>query len=155
MPIVMVQRLPWVRKRTLLNNVLFWCSMILGLSLVSSNVPLLPFFVLVFVWIWLLLPFFAICFTDFLSSTTDLCALCARIGIYPGFLSCKKGITFAGFAFRRYMPQWRCQPPQCLHLWEKNKLHSPLTHKARPREELSHAAPLVHCVSRSSSQWHL
>jgi sterol O-acyltransferase len=35
MPIVMVQRLPWVRKRTLLNNVLFWCSMILGLSLVS------------------------------------------------------------------------------------------------------------------------
>jgi sterol O-acyltransferase len=38
MPIVMVQRLPWVRKRTLLNNVLFWCSMILGLSLVSSLV---------------------------------------------------------------------------------------------------------------------
>jgi len=35
MPIVMVQRLPWVRRRTLLNNVLFWCSMILGLSLVS------------------------------------------------------------------------------------------------------------------------
>ena len=39
MPIVMVQRLPWVRKRTLLNNVLFWCSMILGLSLVSSSRP--------------------------------------------------------------------------------------------------------------------
>jgi sterol O-acyltransferase len=37
MPIVMVQRLPWVRKRTLLNNVLFWCSMILGLSLVSPS----------------------------------------------------------------------------------------------------------------------
>ena len=37
MPIVMVQRLPWVRKRTLLNNVLFWCSMILGLSLVSLS----------------------------------------------------------------------------------------------------------------------
>ena len=39
MPIVMVQRLPWVRKRTLLNNVLFWCSMILGLSLVSFHAP--------------------------------------------------------------------------------------------------------------------
>jgi sterol O-acyltransferase len=35
MPIVMVQRLPWVRKRRVVNNVLFWCSMILGLSLVS------------------------------------------------------------------------------------------------------------------------
>ena len=36
MPIVMVQRLPWVRNRTLLNNVLFWCSMILGLSLMCA-----------------------------------------------------------------------------------------------------------------------
>lgn len=36
MPIVMVQRSPWIRKRTLLNNVLFWCSMILGLSMVSN-----------------------------------------------------------------------------------------------------------------------
>ncbi|KAL1591266.1 hypothetical protein WHR41_00209 [Cladosporium halotolerans] len=36
MPIVMVQRMPWVRKRTLLNNVLFWCSMILGLSLMCA-----------------------------------------------------------------------------------------------------------------------
>jgi sterol O-acyltransferase len=35
MPIVMVQRSKWVRGRTLLNNVLFWCSMILGLSMVS------------------------------------------------------------------------------------------------------------------------
>jgi sterol O-acyltransferase len=34
MPIVMVQRSKWVRGRTLLNNVLFWCSMILGLSMV-------------------------------------------------------------------------------------------------------------------------
>ena len=39
MPIVMVQRLPAVRKRTLLNNVLFWCSMISGLSLVSAKKP--------------------------------------------------------------------------------------------------------------------
>lgn len=36
MPIVVVQRSKWVRGRTLLNNVLFWCSMILGLSMVSS-----------------------------------------------------------------------------------------------------------------------
>jgi hypothetical protein len=36
MPIVMVQRSRWVRGRTLLNNVLFWCSMILGLSMVSD-----------------------------------------------------------------------------------------------------------------------
>lgn len=35
MPIVMVQRSKWVKGRTLLNNVLFWCSMILGLSMVS------------------------------------------------------------------------------------------------------------------------
>jgi sterol O-acyltransferase len=35
MPIVMVQRSKWVRGRTLLNNVLFWCSMVLGLSMVS------------------------------------------------------------------------------------------------------------------------
>jgi sterol O-acyltransferase len=34
MPIVMLQRSKWVRGRTLLNNVLFWCSMILGLSMV-------------------------------------------------------------------------------------------------------------------------
>lgn len=37
MPIVMVQRSPWVRERKLLNNVLFWCSMILGLSMVSLD----------------------------------------------------------------------------------------------------------------------
>jgi sterol O-acyltransferase len=36
MPIVMVQRSPWVRGRTLLNNVLFWCSMILGLSMMCA-----------------------------------------------------------------------------------------------------------------------
>lgn len=36
MPIVMVQRNRWVRGRTLLNNVLFWCSMILGLSMMCS-----------------------------------------------------------------------------------------------------------------------
>lgn len=35
MPIVMLQRSKWVKGRTLLNNVLFWCSMILGLSMVS------------------------------------------------------------------------------------------------------------------------
>ncbi|KAL5116853.1 Sterol O-acyltransferase 2 (Sterol-ester synthase 2) [Pleosporales sp. CAS-2024a] len=36
MPIVLVQRSKWVRGRTLLNNVLFWCSMILGLSMAST-----------------------------------------------------------------------------------------------------------------------
>ena len=35
MPIVLMQRSRWVRNKHLLNNVLFWCSMILGLSLVS------------------------------------------------------------------------------------------------------------------------
>jgi sterol O-acyltransferase len=39
MPIVLVQRSPWVRNRTILNNVLFWCSMISGLSMVSSVPP--------------------------------------------------------------------------------------------------------------------
>ncbi|PSN68032.1 MBOAT-domain-containing protein [Corynespora cassiicola Philippines] len=36
MPIVMVQRSKWVRGRTLLNNVLFWCSMILGLAMMCA-----------------------------------------------------------------------------------------------------------------------
>ncbi|KAF2477005.1 MBOAT-domain-containing protein [Lindgomyces ingoldianus] len=36
MPIVMVQRSRFVRGRTLLNNVLFWCSMILGLSMMCA-----------------------------------------------------------------------------------------------------------------------
>lgn len=40
MPIVLVQRSRWIRDRTILNNVLFWCSMILGLSMVSRA----PFF---------------------------------------------------------------------------------------------------------------
>lgn len=35
MPIVMIQRSRWIRSRTLLNNILFWCSMILGLSMVG------------------------------------------------------------------------------------------------------------------------
>ena len=34
LPIVMLQRTKWVRDRETLNNVCFWCSMILGLSVV-------------------------------------------------------------------------------------------------------------------------
>jgi sterol O-acyltransferase len=34
LPIVMLQRTKWVRGRKTLNNVCFWCSMIMGLSLV-------------------------------------------------------------------------------------------------------------------------
>jgi sterol O-acyltransferase len=37
LPIVMLQRTRWVRGRKTLNNVMFWISMILGLSLVSSS----------------------------------------------------------------------------------------------------------------------
>ncbi|KAF2139571.1 uncharacterized protein K452DRAFT_320226 [Aplosporella prunicola CBS 121167] len=40
-PIVMVQRSKWVRGRTLLNNILFWCSMILGLSMMCALYVLL------------------------------------------------------------------------------------------------------------------
>ncbi|KAF1925527.1 sterol O-acyltransferase 1 [Didymella exigua CBS 183.55] len=36
MPIVMVQRSKYVKGRTLLNNVLFWCSMVLGLSMMCA-----------------------------------------------------------------------------------------------------------------------
>ncbi|KAF2875498.1 MBOAT, membrane-bound O-acyltransferase family-domain-containing protein [Massariosphaeria phaeospora] len=36
MPIVMVQRSRFVKGRTLLNNVLFWCSMILGLAMMCA-----------------------------------------------------------------------------------------------------------------------
>ena len=35
LPIVMLQRTKWVRGRETLNNAMFWCSMILGLSTVS------------------------------------------------------------------------------------------------------------------------
>ncbi|TKA23845.1 hypothetical protein B0A50_06980 [Salinomyces thailandicus] len=35
-PFVAVQRLEWVRKRTLLNNVIFWVCMIMGLSLLCA-----------------------------------------------------------------------------------------------------------------------
>ncbi|AEO56729.1 hypothetical protein MYCTH_2301957 [Thermothelomyces thermophilus ATCC 42464] len=36
LPIVMLQRTKWVRGRKTFNNVCFWCSMILGLSLICS-----------------------------------------------------------------------------------------------------------------------
>ncbi|KAH9995872.1 MBOAT-domain-containing protein [Xylariaceae sp. FL0662B] len=36
LPIVMLQRTRWVRAHKTANNVLFWCSMILGLSLICS-----------------------------------------------------------------------------------------------------------------------
>jgi sterol O-acyltransferase len=39
LPIVMLQRTRWVRGKKTLNNVCFWCSMILGLSLVSCIPP--------------------------------------------------------------------------------------------------------------------
>jgi sterol O-acyltransferase len=35
-PFVAIQRLPWVRKQTLVNNVLFWIFMIMGLSLLCA-----------------------------------------------------------------------------------------------------------------------
>lgn len=41
LPIVMLQRTRWVRGRQTLNNVCFWCSMILGLSMVRVSRPLL------------------------------------------------------------------------------------------------------------------
>ena len=44
MPIVMVQRSRFVKGRTLLNNVLFWCSMILGLSMVRTNFSSVPYY---------------------------------------------------------------------------------------------------------------
>lgn len=39
MPIVAIQRMPWVRDQQLLNNIMFWISMITGLSLVSLTLP--------------------------------------------------------------------------------------------------------------------
>jgi len=41
LPIVAVQKTKWVRGKRLLNNVCFWCSMILGLSMVSFSSPTL------------------------------------------------------------------------------------------------------------------
>lgn len=41
LPIVVLQRTKWVRDRETLNNVCFWASMILGLSLVRCPFPLL------------------------------------------------------------------------------------------------------------------
>ena len=42
LPIVMLQRTKWVRDRRALNNVCFWVSMVLGLSMVSLPRPLVP-----------------------------------------------------------------------------------------------------------------
>lgn len=36
LPIVMLQRTRWIKGKRVLNNVCFWCSMILGLSLICS-----------------------------------------------------------------------------------------------------------------------
>ncbi|RFU28068.1 hypothetical protein B7463_g8278, partial [Scytalidium lignicola] len=36
LPIVMIQRTKWVKSKRVLNNVCFWCSMILGLSMICS-----------------------------------------------------------------------------------------------------------------------
>ncbi|KUJ21474.1 uncharacterized protein LY89DRAFT_610053 [Mollisia scopiformis] len=36
LPIVMLQRTKWVKGKRVLNNVCFWCSMILGLSMICS-----------------------------------------------------------------------------------------------------------------------
>ncbi|KAG9528892.1 sterol O-acyltransferase, partial [Aureobasidium melanogenum] len=41
MPIVLVQRSRWIRNRKILNNTLFWCSMILGLSMMCALYVLL------------------------------------------------------------------------------------------------------------------
>jgi len=38
LPIVVLQRTRWMRGKKTLHNVSFWCSMILGLSLVRSPV---------------------------------------------------------------------------------------------------------------------
>ncbi|KAI5458511.1 MBOAT, membrane-bound O-acyltransferase family-domain-containing protein [Mariannaea sp. PMI_226] len=43
LPIVVLQRTRWVRGRRTLNNVCFWCSMVLGLSLVRSYFSLFCF----------------------------------------------------------------------------------------------------------------
>ena len=43
LPIVMLQRTKWVRDRQTLNNVCFWCSMIMGLSLVRPILSCEPF----------------------------------------------------------------------------------------------------------------
>ncbi|KIW01221.1 uncharacterized protein PV09_07265 [Verruconis gallopava] len=36
MPLVMMQRTKWMRGKPLLNNILFWCSMILGLAMMCA-----------------------------------------------------------------------------------------------------------------------
>ncbi|KAH8888799.1 MBOAT-domain-containing protein [Thozetella sp. PMI_491] len=41
LPIVMLQRTKWVRGKKTLNNVCFWCSMVMGLSLICSLYVLL------------------------------------------------------------------------------------------------------------------
>ena len=46
LPIVMLQRTKWVRGKKVLNNICFWCSMILGLSMVSSLTPKTAYIIL-------------------------------------------------------------------------------------------------------------
>lgn len=42
LPIVMLQQTRWIKGKHTLNNVCFWCSMVLGLSLVSFPLPSSP-----------------------------------------------------------------------------------------------------------------
>jgi sterol O-acyltransferase len=37
MPLVLIQRMPFLREQKLLKNVIFWCSIITGLSLVGLD----------------------------------------------------------------------------------------------------------------------
>lgn len=37
LPIILIQRTRWVKGKKVMNNVMFWCSMILGLSMVSKS----------------------------------------------------------------------------------------------------------------------
>lgn len=64
LPIIMLQRTKWVRGRRLLNNICFWCSMILGLSMVSNCLH----------------------FLSFSNNSTDLLALCSVLSMQNAFI---------------------------------------------------------------------
>lgn len=38
LPLFAIQKLPWLKRQRVFNNVMFWCSMIWGLAMVSSGV---------------------------------------------------------------------------------------------------------------------
>ena len=137
MPIVMVQRSKWVRGRTLLNNVLFWCSMILGLSMVSNILDNMRFM-------------------DEANFEVDVCALCACLTLYPLLLSSRIDHS-ACWIVRRYQRWKLCSsnPESLSHYFKITFPHLPIFHHHITNNLGYHTLPPPHSLIPVNTHHHL